>query len=150
MIQVASAFSSIINGGNYYKPTVLAGTLDASGKYNENTPTAVRRTISKSTSDQVKEVLRVARNSSFSSVDKPGYMVGGKTGTSQVIINGQYSADESVGSYIGYGGTDAARYVIMIQVSGKNKILQGARDAMPIFTDISNWMLGYLRLQPKE
>ena len=150
MIQVASAFCSIINGGNYYQPTVLAGVIDPSGKYQANVPAPIRRTISQSTSDQVKEVLRIGRSSSFLGIDKPGYSIGGKTGTSQVIINGQYSSDESVGSYIGYGGTDAARYVIIVQVSGKDKILQGARDAMPIFTDISNWMLGYLRLQPKE
>lgn len=150
MIQVAAAFSSIINGGNYYQPTVLAGVIDSAGKFQPNTPAPTKRTISQSTSDQVKEVLRVARSSSFSSADKPGYSIGGKTGTSQVIINGQYSDDESIGSYIGYGGTDEARYVIIVQVSGEDKTLQGARDAMPIFTDISNWMLGYLRLQPKE
>jgi hypothetical protein len=37
----------------------------------------------------------------------------------------------------------------MVQVSGKNMNLQGGRDAMPIFTDISNWLLSYMKLQPK-
>ena len=37
----------------------------------------------------------------------------------------------------------------MVQVSGDHKALQGARDALPIFTDISNWMLDYLKIQPK-
>jgi hypothetical protein len=37
----------------------------------------------------------------------------------------------------------------MVQVSGKNMNLVGNKDAMPIFTDISNWMIDYLKLQPK-
>jgi hypothetical protein len=37
----------------------------------------------------------------------------------------------------------------MVQISGDHKELQGARDALPIFTDISNWMLNYLKIQPK-
>jgi cell division protein FtsI/penicillin-binding protein 2 len=97
----------------------------------------------------MKEMTRVARTSSFPNIDKPGYKVGGKTGTSQVSVNGVYSDTETVGTYLGYGGDDTPRYVIMVQVSGKDRQFQGARDAMPIFTDISNWMLDYLKLQPK-
>jgi len=36
----------------------------------------------------------------------------------------------------------------MVEVSGKGMNLQGNKDAMPIFTDISNWMIDYLKLQP--
>jgi cell division protein FtsI/penicillin-binding protein 2 len=107
--------------------------------------------VSKSTSDQVKEATHTARASSFGFTDKQGYYIGGKTGTSQVIINGQYSNNETVGTYLGFGGgsADETRYVIMVQVSGPGQELAGARDALPIFTDISNWMLDYLKIQPK-
>jgi len=55
-----------------------------------------------------------------------------------------------VGTYLGYGGSvDTSRYVIMIQVSGDHMELQGGLHAMPMFTDISNWMLNYLEIQPK-
>lgn len=149
MVQVASAFSSVINGGNYYKPTVLAGVIDSDGVYKPTTTTPVRTTVSASTSDQVKEMTRAARNTFFANVDKPGYKIGGKTGTSETIENGKYVDNQTIGTYLGYGGEDAAKYVIMIQVSGKNKALGGSKDAMPIFTDISNWMIDYLKLQPK-
>jgi cell division protein FtsI/penicillin-binding protein 2 len=66
-----------------------------------------------------------------------------------VIVNGKYSNNETVGTYLGYGGSITPEYVIMVQVSGRNRELQGARDAMPIFTNISNWMLDYLKIQPK-
>jgi cell division protein FtsI/penicillin-binding protein 2 len=150
MVQVASAFCSIVNGGKYYKPTVLAGTIDPSGNYIPNAVTKPSIQIQKSTADQVREMTHVARDTFYSSQDLPGYYVGGKTGTSQVIENGQYSNDETVGTYLGYGGSsDTTRYVIMVQVSGDHKLLAGNTDAMPIFTDISNWMLNYLEIQPK-
>ncbi|OYX42798.1 hypothetical protein B7Y94_02940, partial [Candidatus Saccharibacteria bacterium 32-49-12] len=95
------------------------------------------------------EMLQQARRSSFPGADKPGYIVGGKTGTSQVIRNGAYSEAETIASYVGFGGSDRPEYVIMIQVAGKDRVWQGSRDAMPIFTDISNWMIDYLKLRPK-
>ena len=152
LIQVAAGFSALVNGGNYYKPTIIDGYMTNDG-YQQNAAPAPIRTnvVAKSTSDQVKDATHTARASSFGSTDKQGYYIGGKTGTSQVIVNGQYSNNETVGTYLGYGGgsADAPRYVIMVQVSGENQELQGARDALPIFTDISNWMLDYLKIQPK-
>ena len=154
MLQVASGFSSVVNGGDYYKPTVLNGTVDDSGTYHAAAaPKPIRvGVVSPSTSSEILDMTHTARSTSFPGIDKPGYYVGGKTGTSQVIVDGQYSSTESVGTYLGYGGSgggDKPQYVIMVQVSGENQILGGAQDAMPIFTDISNWMLDYLKLQPK-
>ena len=150
MIQVASGFSAAINGGNYYKPTVVDGEMKDGDFIQNKAPQPIATgIISQSTSDQVREMMRVARVSGFPGADKAGYQVGGKTGTSQVIKNGVYSSNETIGSYIGYGGGDRPEYVIMVRVSGENKELQGARDAMPLFTDISNWMIDYLKIQPK-
>lgn len=150
MVQVAAAFGSIVNGGNYYKPTVVAGVVDKQGNYTANKIADPVASVSKSTADQVREMAHVARNTFFTSVDKPGYYTGGKTGTSQVIKNGVYSDNETIATYLGFGGSeDLTRYVIMVRVSGDNKSFNGALDALPIFTDISNWMLGYLKIQPK-
>jgi len=40
-------------------------------------------------------------------------------------------------------------YVIMVSVAGEGKTFGGYQDAMPIFTDISNWLLDYLKIEPK-
>lgn len=149
MIQVASAFSSIVNGGLYHKPTVIAGTIDANGNYIPNPISTPTRAVTQSAADQVREMTHIARDTIFASGDRPGYEIGGKTGTSQTLINGNYNNNQTVGTYLGYGGGSTPRYVIMIQVSGKNKTFEGARDAEPIFTDISNWLLDYLKIQPK-
>ena len=153
MIQVSSGFSSIINGGNFYKPTIIAGYVNDEGKYVENSKPAAVSTgvVSASTSAQMREMTHTGRVSSFPNADRPGYYVGGKTGTSQVVKNGVYADDETIATYLGYGGGDAntPEYVIMVSVHGDHKVMEGARDALPIFTDISNWMLDYLKIQPK-
>ena len=150
MLQVASGFSALINGGTYYKPTIVDGYMTANGFEQNAAPTPVATNIvSKSTSDQIKTATHDARASSFGQFDKAGYYIGGKTGTSQVGIAGGYSDTETIGSYLGYGGGDEPEYVIMVRLSGKDKQFQGSRDALPIFTDISNWMLDYLKVHPK-
>jgi len=155
MVQVCAAFSTILNGGTYHPPTVIDGTMNDDGT--SFTPAAAKaaRTgvISASASDKVRAMIHEARSAFYSGNDTPGYYVGGKTGTSQTLRNGQYVDNETVGTYLGFGGNDSSstgpKYVIMVQVSGKNMNLAGNKDAMPIFTDISNWMLDYMKLQPK-
>ncbi len=150
MVQVCAAFSTIINGGTYYQPTVIAGNVDGNGKFVKAPMKPVRKNIiSQKASDDIREMVRQARAAFYAGHDKKGYMIGGKTGTSQTIENGKYVDNQTVGTYLGYGGDTAPKYVIMVQVSGKGMNLAGNADALPIFTDISNWMIDYLKLQPK-
>lgn len=150
MVQVVSAFSAVVNGGKYYKPTVIAGSIDDQGKFVKNTVDDSKANVIKpETSETVKNMLVEARGV-FKSRDKKGYTIGGKTGTSQTIESGNYNNDQTIGTYLGFGGDDTPRYVIMVQVSGKNMNLEGGKHAQPIFTEISNWMLNYLKIKPKE
>jgi cell division protein FtsI/penicillin-binding protein 2 len=150
MVQVAAAFSSLINGGVYRPPTIVAGTV-VDGGINKTAPKqSTAGIISKDTSDTIRDMILQARRAFYASNDKPGYQIGGKTGTSQVAKNNEYGFEETIGSYLGFGGDDTPRYVIMVQVSGENMTLEGGKHAMPIFTDISNWMIDYLQLQPKR
>jgi cell division protein FtsI/penicillin-binding protein 2 len=150
MVQVAAAFSSLINGGKYYKPTVIAGSVDKNGKYTEDEKTVASYPISTSTASQLREMIYNARSQMAIVGDKVGYYIGGKTGTAQVLENGSYSTDgATIGTYIGFGGSEElSRYVIMVKLSGDGKSFSG-QDSRAIFTDISNWMLSYLEIQPK-
>ena len=149
MVQVAGAFSSLINGGTYYQPSLVAGVMK-DGRYQAEAHPAVRSgVVSADTSNKVRGMINSARQRFYAGQDTPGYEIGGKTGTSQTLQNGQYVDNETVGSYLGYGGDNVPRYVIMVQVSGKGMNLEGGKHAGPIFTDISNWMIGYMKLAPK-
>ena len=149
-LQVAAGFSAAVNGGDYFKPTVINGVMK-NGVYspNEAVKPAERGVVSSDTSAQIRAMVEEARASAFSHVDKKGYAIGGKTGTSQVPKAGGYSDKETIASYVGYGGAEKPEYVIMVSMYGEGKVLQGAQHALPVFTEISNWMLDYLKIQPK-
>jgi cell division protein FtsI/penicillin-binding protein 2 len=150
MVQVAAGFSAIVNGGTYHSPTVVEGTIDSDGALVPATDRpSYPGVIKSSTSAQMRKMIVTARNAFYGANDRQGYEIGGKTGTSQTIVNGSYDNGQTIATYLGFGGDTKPRYVIMVQVSGKNKSLAGNKDAMPIFTDISNWMIDYLKLQPK-
>lgn len=151
MLQMAAGLGAIVNGGDYYSPTVIGGYMEQGVYKPKVAPTPVQKeVVSKSTSDQLRTIARDARAAGFSHLDKKGYEIGGKTGTSQIAGPNGYSTTETIASYLGYGGAENdPKYVIMVRIYGKDKVLQGAQHALPIFADISNWMLDYLKIQPK-
>jgi len=150
MIQVCAAFAPLVNGGTYYKPTVLEGKIEDGKMIAAPTKPSQQNVISADASRKVRQMVYEARAGFHGGADKKGYYVGGKTGTSQTIKDGKYVDNETIGTYLGFGGSESkSEYVIMVRVAGDNMNLQGNKDAMPIFTDISNWMLDYMKLQPK-
>lgn len=152
-VQAAAAFCSVVNGGQYFRPTLVAGVIDSDGKISQETPAAVRRTVSEQASATMRSMLDTARHSSWVGQGDPGgYMIGGKTGTSEALIDGSYTENETVGTYVGFGGTNKPEYVIMIKVAapGKGISMEGGTHASPIFADISNWMIDYMKLPPRS
>jgi cell division protein FtsI (penicillin-binding protein 3)/stage V sporulation protein D (sporulation-specific penicillin-binding protein) len=155
MIQTAAAFSASINGGTYYQPQLVKGVRTKDGLIKENAPKVVASgVLSAKTSADLTEMIYQGRHKGFfGKFDPPGYRVGGKTGTSQVIDakTGKYSDDNSIGSYLGFGGSDAPRYVIMVRVEDSKLKggYAGTVAAGPIFNELSNWMLSYLEIKPR-
>ena len=79
-----------------------------------------------------------------------GVYVGGKTGTAQVVKNGKYTFDETIATYVGFGArseTDYPEYVIMTKVWENNRRLDGGMNAKPIFDEISQFMINYLKMR---
>lgn len=156
MVQTAAAFSAAMNGGTYYQPTMVQGTMDDSGKVTEKAPKVVQTgVLSPSTSNALRQMTVDGRQRGFFGGSDPGgYMVGGKTGTSQIIDpkTGMYTNDNSIGSYLGFGGADKPEYVIMVRVDDSKLTAgyAGTVAAGPIFNQLSNWMLKYLEIPPKN
>lgn len=94
MIQLASAFSSLINGGTYYQPHVVKQIIDPDGKIvQEFEPIKVRETVSKETSELIKRGCYVTVEEGTGGGTKiEGYHIGGKTGTAEKLPrgNGKY------------------------------------------------------------
>lgn len=150
-LQVASAFCAVVNGGIYYTPTVVAGTVNDAGVFESRTEQNPEQVIKQSTSDTMREMIHVARQQfGYNSSDPKGFYIGGKTGTAQTVANGEYTFDQQTGTYVGFGGTPGEKpaYVVMAYVAKPNVVLSG-QEAMIVFNEMSNWMINYLKLEPK-
>ena len=151
MIQVATAFSAVVNGGDYYTPTLVAGEIKNGGFVRDVLKDRDHQAIEASTSETMRKMLHTARLV-FPNVKyyDEGVYVGGKTGTAQVVKNGKYTFDETIATYIGYGArseTDYPEYVIMTKVWEDNRRLDGGMNAKPIFDEISQFMVNYLKMR---
>jgi len=85
MVQLASAFCSLVNGGSYYQPHIVKQILNSEGELVKNIdPILVRETVSASTCEFLKDALfETIENGTGKAAIIEGYSVGGKTGTAQ-------------------------------------------------------------------
>jgi cell division protein FtsI/penicillin-binding protein 2 len=154
MVQTAAAFSSVVNGGSYFQPHIVEGVMKEDGSIDSKEPKPKRtNVVTADTSAQITEMMRTAVRESpaVASYMRPGYNVGGKTGTSQTIdpTTGKYTDVNTVGSYLGFGGDEKPRYVIMVRVDdSKLAGFSGSAAAAPIFGEISNWLIDYYNIKP--
>ncbi len=152
MLQTAAAMASVVNGGKFYTPTIVAGKM-VNGKFIEaESKPAVRSTVSEATSATMREMLYGTRRMwRANGTDAPGYYVGGKTGTAQIIKDGAYSLDETSATYIGVGGTEGElpEYLIMVRVWEDGKKAGGQSVALPVFNALKAYVQDALKIRPK-
>ncbi|MNI37589.1 Stage V sporulation protein D [compost metagenome] len=77
-----------------------------------------------------------------------GYRVGGKTGTAQKVINGRYSADEHIVSFIGFAPADNPKVVIYAAVDDPKGLQFGGLIAAPLVKNMMADALKYMKVEP--
>ena len=153
MIQTATAFSAVVNGGYWRTPTVVEGIL-ANDKIEPLTSEAPveDKILSDETSAMMRDMLVNNRNYKVrAGIDRAGYAVGGKSGTAQVIKDGAYddTMSETVGTYIGFVATEGElpKYIIMAKMWGEGHYLDGGI-ASNLFDTVSNYLIDYYKIKP--
>ncbi len=153
MIQTATAFSAVVNGGYYRTPTIVKGTLDGN---NQITPLDTEKIedqiLTAETSATMREMLIHNRDYKVrNGTDRAGYDVGGKSGTAQTIVNGAYddTMSQLVGSYIGFVAPsgEMPKYIIMTKMWGSGQALSGG-EAQTLFDELSNYVIDYMKIKP--
>jgi stage V sporulation protein D (sporulation-specific penicillin-binding protein) len=116
-IQLITAFCSLVNGGKLLKPHFVNEIFDNNGnKILVNDTTVIKETISKNTSDILKEMLEaVITQYSGANAFIEGHRIGGKTGTTQKYEDGKISGTY-IASFIGAYPIDKPDYVVMVIV----------------------------------
>ena len=104
-LHVISGLSAMVNGGILFTPTLLQGK-----------PQNGVRVISPSTSEKMRQLLRLAvTDGTGKNAEVPGYMVGGKTGTSEKISKtGGYNKTLLLNSFAAAFPIDKPRYAVLV------------------------------------
>lgn len=150
MIQMVSAFSSLINGGTYYQPHLVTKITDASGNtISTIEPKAVKQTVSESTSDQIRDYLYdVVSKGTAGTAKVDGYSMGGKTGTAQKIPR---KDRKYLVSFMGFAPYDDPQLVIYCVVNEPNVADQShSYFAQNIVREILEEVLPYMNIYPDE
>jgi len=139
-IQLITAYASLINGGNLFKPSIVKRVTEPNGSIKkENEPEFIRKVISESTSQKMRELLILAVEEGTGKKAKINDVtIGGKTGTARQIVQGKYSKEFYNSSFIGFFPADQPKYLILIVINSPSKAsYYGGDVAAPIFREIS-------------
>lgn len=105
-LQLTSAVAAILNDGIYRHPTLV--------KRPETARPEGFRVVSRNTSRHMRRLLRlVVERGTGRRAAAPGYLVGGKTGTSEKLSGRGYSRRSLISSFIGAFPMNKPRYVVL-------------------------------------
>lgn len=149
MIQLGSAFSSMVNGGIYYEPHVVKEIRNADGVVIEKIePKVVCSTVSEETSEFLRDAFYLTVQEGTATAAKlEGYLIGGKTGTAQKLPR---SEGKYLVSFIGCAPADNPQVMIYVVVdeADDEELQSRASIASALAADILEESLPYLKIYP--
>jgi len=114
-LHVAAAAAAIMNGGYEVTPTFL--------KREPGRVPYAERLVAERTSRQMRTLMRLnVERGTARQADAKGFRVGGKTGTAEKVVNGRYSRDALLTSFVGVFPTDAPKYVILVMLDEPKRV----------------------------
>ncbi len=149
-IQMITAASAVANGGKIVQPHVVKQILDNEGNVVKNASTETKRqVISESVSEEMRGILEEnCISGSGSNGYVAGYRVGGKTGTSEKLIDvNDDGADDYIASFCGFAPANNPQYAALVFFDaplGGN--YYGSAVAAPVFASIMSEVLPYLEV----
>lgn len=150
MIQMATGFCSLINGGYYYKPHIVTKVLDSAGTTVETVePRILKQTVSEETSEKIRELcVGVVDNGTGKSARPAGYRIGGKTGTAEKYPRG---TENYVISFMSFAPADDPQLVCYVVIDEPNVGYQAqSKYAAVLCKDILTEVLPYMGIFQTE
>ena len=143
-----TAANAIVNGGYLVSPKYVSSLVDDDGNdvvtFDTN---VIRQVISKETCEQMREVFEyTATYGTAKRAYVPGYRVGGKTGTAEKAVNGEYTED--LLSYVGFAPMNNPQVSILLVIDEPEYTSFSAVVAAPVVREILENTLPYLGVEP--
>lgn len=152
-LQMVTAVSAIANGGWLMTPQIVKAAdnpVTGEGRRSQ----IKRRVLSEGTTETMVEILKevVSERGTAGRAAVAGYTVAGKTGTAQKFDQalGRYSKERSVSSFVGFVPAEDPVVTILVVVDEPQGIAWGGQIAAPVFSNIAEAVLRYLKIAPQE
>ena len=156
-LQLVTAISSVVNGGNLMEPYLVREITDAQGNtVLKQEPTVRHRVISQETSRTMCQLLEgVVTEGTAKNAAVSGFSIGGKTGTSEKIDvfdeNGQRVLDKIV-SFVGVAPMNDPEYIVLVALDTPSRqtgiYISGGVMAAPTVGAVMERILPYLGVAP--
>ncbi len=147
-LQVANAYAALVNGGTLWQPRVVDRVLDGEGEtVFENPPKPIRRLgLNPATVTMLRRDLRSVVNgptgtarSAFADFGPQVELVGGKTGTAEVIKGGPGEPDVDSAWFVGVTPIDDPEFVVAVVIERGGS---GGKIAAPTARKVLQALLG--------
>jgi len=152
-LQLVRAYCALANGGHLIKLRLIDRVSDPDTGEISREPgeTAPRAYLRRETHQQVLNMLKLVTQEGGTATRAAvkGYDVAGKTGTSQKVIDGQYSQTKYFATFIGFVPADNPSFVLLVTADEPQGSYYGGVVAAPTFRRISQKALSFLNVPPK-
>ena len=147
-LQVVQAYMAIANGGELVRPRIVRAAI-SEGDVRDMEPEFKGRVISAETAATLAHMMQaVVDGVQDHPAQTPGWPVAGKSGTTDVLLDGQYSDQTSLASFAGFAPVDDPRIVVLVRIDRPRGETYGGIVAAPVFSDIVSRSLPYLGVPP--
>lgn len=149
-LQMVTAVSAIGNKGKLMEPHIVKALVDTEGNVVESyEPNVIRQVISEKTANELLVMMEsVVENGSGKKAYIPGIRIGGKTGTSEKIVAGNYSKKLAIASFYGVAPLEDPKISILVIVDEPTDTNFGSVVAAPVAKAILSDSLRYLGVKP--
>ena len=148
-IQMVTAISSIANDGKMMKPHVLKAVIYNGQQYNTS-PQVLSVPIKAETARTMTNMLVKSLENESSLALVPGYQIAGKTGTSEIPVEGIYGSEQTHASFVGWGPADDPQFIVYVWLAKPQKSPWGSVVAAPLFRDIVKELVIFLEIPPES
>jgi cell division protein FtsI (penicillin-binding protein 3) len=109
-LQAVMGINAVVNGGLLIPPTFLKRT-------EEEARAIGKRVLKPETSEKMRYLMRLnAEIGTAKKADVKGYYIGGKTGTSEKVVNGRYSKKQVLNSFTAIIPADNPQYQLLVML----------------------------------
>lgn len=148
-MQLINGYSAIANGGKLMQPYIVKEIIHSDGSTTPTKPKVIGNPITERSADIMKTMLVSVVDNGFDAGRVSGYDVAGKTGTAQIPKkDGGYLEDQYIHDFVGFAPAYAPRFVVLIKMERPQGIRFASRSLSPVFADITQYLLRYLKIPP--